>query len=266
MAARETHLSDQELIMAMDGELSAADAAFAQAHIASCWTCRTRKQEIEAAINEFVRAQRSSGVPIPSADGPRALLKARMAQLAESEPASWSRQFFERRKLSWAIFSAACALAAAAYFLPHPWIGPMAEPMATLTKPDPNLTPGAIVLVSQSEVCNGSIANDRPVPVALRRKVFGEYGIKSAEPGAYEVDHLITPALGGSDDIHNLWPQSNRATMWNAHVKDALEEHLRNMVCKGQLDLATAQRDMATNWIDAYKKYFHTDQPLTAYR
>jgi hypothetical protein len=28
------------------------------------------------------------------------------------------------------------------------------------------------------------------------------------------------------------------------------------------LDLATAQRELAENWIEAYKKYFHTDRPL----
>ena len=31
---------------------------------------------------------------------------------------------------------------------------------------------------------------------------------------------------------------------------------------EGKLDLATAQRDIATDWIAAYKNYFHTDRPL----
>ncbi len=35
------------------------------------------------------------------------------------------------------------------------------------------------------------------------------------------------------------------------------------MVCAGEVDLATAQRDIATDWIAAYKKYFHTDRPLS---
>jgi hypothetical protein len=104
------------------------------------------------------------------------------------------------------------------------------------------------------------------VPVTLRRQVFDEYGIKGGSPTAYEVDYLITPALGGADDIHNLWPQSYTSTVWNAQVKDALEDHLRNLVCDGQLDLATAQHEIAMNWIDAYKKYFHTDRPLDSYR
>jgi len=44
--------------------------------------------------------------------------------------------------------------------------------------------------------------------------------------------------------------------------KDDLEEHLHEIVCDGELDLYTAQRDIATDWIAAYKKYFHTDRPL----
>jgi hypothetical protein len=34
------------------------------------------------------------------------------------------------------------------------------------------------------------------------------------------------------------------------------------MVCDGSIDLEEAQREIAVNWIAAYKKYFHTDQPL----
>lgn len=87
-------------------------------------------------------------------------------------------------------------------------------------------------------------------------------GYHDAQPGAYEVDYLITPALGGADDIHNLWPQSSASVVWNAQVKDALEDHLRELVCDGQLDLTVAQREIASDWIGAYKKYFHTDRPV----
>ena len=188
-----------------------------------------------------------------------------MAQVAERDRIPWRPWVSERRKLACAILSFACALVAAC-FLAGFRIGGQREEAITVTTPDRNLTPGAIVLVSRGDVCTESTANDKPVPVGLRRRVFGEYGITSAEPGAYELDYLITPALGGADDIHNLWPQSKRATVWNAQVKDALEEHLRNLVCTGRVDLTTAQRDMATNWIEAYKKYFHTDRPLIAPR
>ena len=81
----------------------------------------------------------------------------------------------------------------------------------------------------------------------------------------YELDYLITPELGGSDDRRNLWPERYSSGQWNARVKDELEQLLPRLVCAGTLPLATAQREMATDWVAAYKKYFHTDRPLHAY-
>jgi hypothetical protein len=49
--------------------------------------------------------------------------------------------------------------------------------------------------------------------------------------------------------------------MWNARVKDELEDHLHALVCEGKLPLGTAQNDISSNWIAAYKKYFNTDRP-----
>jgi hypothetical protein len=120
-------------------------------------------------------------------------------------------------------------------------------------------------MVTISEVC----AMPREQVVAevspsLRQQVLNEYGIVNARPGDYEIDYLITPGLGGVEDIHNLWPEPepSASRTWNAHVKDELEEHLHEMVCAGQLDLSRAQRDLATDWIAAYKNYFHSDRPL----
>jgi hypothetical protein len=128
--------------------------------------------------------------------------------------------------------------------------------------PDAHLTPGATVLVGRQDVCSSAAPKNRMVPVSLRKQVLDEYGVGNAEPRAYEVDYLITPALGGADDIRNLWPQSYAANGWNARVKDALEDRLHDLVCNGELDLTTAQREISTDWIAAYKKYFHTDRPL----
>ena len=129
--------------------------------------------------------------------------------------------------------------------------------------PNRGLTPGATRQVTMSEVCSvprEQVVGD--VSVSLRQKVLQEYGIANARPEDYEIDYLIAPRLGGVEDIRNLWPEPYRDRLWNAHVKDALEERLHQMVCSGQLDLHTAQHDIATNWIDAYKKYFHTKKPL----
>jgi hypothetical protein len=99
--------------------------------------------------------------------------------------------------------------------------------------------------------------------MSLRQEVFQEYGIVNARADDYEIDYLIAPGLGGVEDIHNLWPEPYRSRTWNARVKDTLEERLHELVCAGRLDLATAQHEIATDWIAAYKKYFHTDRPLS---
>jgi hypothetical protein len=266
MLSEESHLSDQELLLAVDGELAPRDAGRVQSHLAACWTCRARKQEIEGAISEFIRVQRQNlDIQLPPADGPRALLKAQLAQLGETQPTRVLPWRLSWPTLSWAV-AAALALVVTAYMLSHGWAAASAVRTVAMTIPNPNLTPGATVLVSGGEVCRESNTKNKTVPVALQRRVFDEYGIRAAKPSAYEVDYLITPALGGADDIHNLWPQSYTETIWNAQVKDALEDHLRDLVCDGQLDLATAQREIATNWIEAYKKYFHTDRPLPRFR
>ena len=85
----------------------------------------------------------------------------------------------------------------------------------------------------------------------------------NAQPRNYELDYLITPELGGSDDVRNLWPEPHGSTVWNSYVKDALEDRLHQMVCDGSIDLVAAQHDIATDWIAAYKKYFHTNKPLS---
>ncbi len=121
------------------------------------------------------------------------------------------------------------------------------------------------MLADRAAVCSQPDMNNKAVPVAVQKKVFDEYGITGADPAACEVDYLVTPALGGADDIHNLWPHSHSATAWNAAVKDELEGRLRDLVCDGHLDLATAQRQIASNWIEAYKKYFRTERQLERY-
>jgi hypothetical protein len=84
--------------------------------------------------------------------------------------------------------------------------------------------------------------------------VFAAYGIDPARRGEFEVDYLITPDLGGAESVRNMWPQPY-STRWNARVKDELEQRLHQLVCENKLDLKTAQRDIAMDWIGAWKKY-----------
>lgn len=207
-------------------------------------------------IAEFVRCRGSLDRLVPPAAGPRALFRARLAELAGGRAA--------HRGLDWAFWKLALAgalgIAVAMAFVHWHHEGPVAS--AQLVLPDGRLTPGAARPVSREEVCRGGFGRNGIVPLPLERRVFAAYGLRPAEARAYEVDYLISPELGGDQDIRNLWPQSYDATLWNARVKDELEDRLHQMVCNGSLDLITAQRDIAANWIEAYKKYFHTETPL----
>ena len=60
--------------------------------------------------------------------------------------------------------------------------------------------------------------------------------------------------IAAIDSIKNLWPESYR-TVWNARVKDQLEDRLHALVIRGKLYLKTTQHEIAADWIAAYKKY-----------
>jgi anti-sigma factor RsiW len=271
MLSEDFHPQDEELLMAADGELSSRRAARVRAHLAACWDCRARMAEIEDTIAVFARIHRQMCDPkLPPIAGARAQLRARLAELAtKTHPDSWPWFFRFGRATRVAAYISVTIFTTAVMskLIVQPPL--MSTPNSTgiLFEPEvvPNrsLTPGAIRQVAVRDVC--VMAHEevvKAVPEALRQRVFQEYGIATADASNYEVDYLITPGLGGADDIRNLWPEPNASPVWNSRVKDALEERLHQLVCSGKLDLLTAQREIATDWIAAYRKYFSTDKPL----
>ena len=138
-------------------------------------------------------------------------------------------------------------------------------------RPDAAKTPGDLMPgVTVERLCTRGYANvidggARNVPASLKRAVFVEYlGAVPAHPGDYEVDHLISLELGGSNDIKNLWPESYLTTPWNAHVKDKVEDRMAALVRQelkahghdaAAAMLARFQREIANDWIAAYGKY-----------
>ncbi|GHF65420.1 hypothetical protein GCM10017781_46380 [Deinococcus metalli] len=115
--------------------------------------------------------------------------------------------------------------------------------------PDPALTPGDALTSDPAVICTpGYTHTVRNVPQALKEPIYRAYGITSREKGEYEIDHLISLELGGSNSARNLWPESFKTQPLNAHVKDTLENTLHDLACSGRLTFVQAQQAIAQNW------------------
>jgi anti-sigma factor RsiW len=266
MLGDKPHLSDEELILFSDQELGTRDAAVARAHVARCESCRMRLSALENASAEFlmlheqeIRSRNSSSLDS------RNVLKARMAgastHVRRSQRSTFLRSTFQQLgSASLAILfvvGSACIVRNFAHGRP----GSYSMNAEATALPRHTLTPGSARAVQIAELCGSQdFENDPPVDTSLKQAVFREYGVPASSEENYQLDYLITPALGGVDSIQNLWPQPYSST-WNSRVKDQLEDRLHTLVCQGKLQLTTAQNDIATDWIEAYKRYFKTDQP-----
>ena len=126
--------------------------------------------------------------------------------------------------------------------------------------PDRRCSPGAIDPAVrqddiQSTICvSGYTSRARNVPTSEKNAVYREYGITHHAPNSYEVDHIVSLELGGSNNIANLYPEPY-ANPNGARVKDKLENHLHAAVCSGQVSLTEAQRAIAANWLHASTTY-----------
>ncbi len=124
--------------------------------------------------------------------------------------------------------------------------------IANQTLPDPDCSPGAVLTTDTSVICvSGYTQTVRNVPDSEKQQVFAEYGIPWSEHSGYEVDHIISLELGGSNDISNLFPESY-SIQYNAHVKDSFENYLHSQICSNKLPVAVAQAEISTDWLKYY--------------
>ena len=124
--------------------------------------------------------------------------------------------------------------------------------------PDSILTPGAIYSdVTAADLKPGYAGTARNVPDSVKDQVFREYGYdpRKIDKRQFEIDHLVSLELGGSNDIRNLWA-SPYAGKWNAHMKDALENRYAAKVRRQEMTLGAAQKSIAGDWRTGYVKEF----------
>lgn len=140
-------------------------------------------------------------------------------------------------------------------------------------RPNPRLTPGAVdPRVTQANIreticVRGYTKTVRPPQqftrdLKVRQIRLYDYADKRLRD--YEEDHLVALEIGGSaDSAKNLWPQPRHVIgNWGSLAKDKLENRLHTLVCHRKIPLALAQREMARDWIAAYKRYVGPDAPV----
>lgn len=137
--------------------------------------------------------------------------------------------------------------------------------------PDRVCTPGAVSpAVTQANIASticrrgwASQQRQKLLPESasqkLKRQVMAEYGYSWSEASQFEGDHLIAISLGGlpggAGIGRNYWPEIDdhpRAGYINS--KDIVEGAANKAVCSGTMPLATAQSEMASNWINLGKQ------------
>jgi hypothetical protein len=257
------HLTSFDAMRFLDDEMSDLERSDVSKHLLECESCNQLVAKTRDTLS-FVSTLASPALDVER-DSDRFRLEAALSEIASTRKKRRRfLQIFGHRRKTFA-YTAAILVAALSVHTAMRWLSPQKADLQNIALlPDRALTPGAVRTVSLGELCSVPDDDDLDPSVAqpTRNAVFHEYGIAAEREKRYfQVDYLINPQLGGVDDVRNLWPQPYTSE-WNAEAKDALERRLHQMVCEKKIELADAQREIAENWIDAYKKYFHTSKPI----
>src|SRR5579885_2789736 len=145
---KEIHISERELMMAVDGELNADRAAAIRNHVACCVLCRSRQTELKATMDNFLDAVSGPDESAAFAkERSRVTLRQQLARASEASPLPW---------LNYAIYFGCIAFSivlAVAFFQLHPIVKQSAIHSEAALLPNPHLTPGSVRPVTAAQVC-----------------------------------------------------------------------------------------------------------------
>jgi hypothetical protein len=131
-----------------------------------------------------------------------------------------------------------------------------------LPVPDPKCTPGAINPTITAEVLHDPAFRT----ACLRQQVTTEHEkaqtynwyaiphpVNNSRGSQFcELDHLVSLELGGADTLDNIWPQCGPPGVPLAEryfkQKDLVENYLSWRVKRSEMNLAQAQKGIASNW------------------
>ena len=123
----------------------------------------------------------------------------------------------------------------------------------TIIYPNFSMTPGEVGTDNLTDICLNYYSKLLvAVPDDTVSAVYKEYNITSHKLHEYEIDHFIPIALGGDNNLSNLWPEPKLYPGYQE--KDFVQLYLRNQVCSGNLSLEEARADITNDWFSLFIK------------
>lgn len=130
--------------------------------------------------------------------------------------------------------------------------------------PNESLTPGkadTLNLDDLTKLYDGKTYSEshRAVSEAVKKEVCQEYPENCK--GTKEIDHFIPVALGGSNDITNLFPQPEINDCYGINYgfreKDRIEVYLINQVKSGKMSVKEADDCLLVDWVACLMKHLN---------
>jgi hypothetical protein len=93
-SSQNPHISDEQLLLALDGESSAYEAAQVEVHLEACWSCRARSEQIKKVIGNVVEYRDQLTKPYsPIPTDARSMFVIRLGQVVRGmgRPSLWNR-------------------------------------------------------------------------------------------------------------------------------------------------------------------------------
>jgi anti-sigma factor RsiW len=166
----EGHPSEDQLLLTLEGEVAGAEAERVQQHLAGCWNCKARYEEMQRGILAFVEYREKRYLPAvesPSSDssGFRARLRT-MAQEAPSVPPAV--KIWRKLAVLWHPFQ----------HIQLRWVSAVAAAMVALLLWTEVISPPP---VSASELLTRAMAAQKPPAAGRNRMVRQTVQIRSGE-------------------------------------------------------------------------------------
>lgn len=129
---------------------------------------------------------------------------------------------------------------------------------AQVKYPNEVLTPGQIQTNDLNIICYHYYDQLLvEVPDDVVKKVYAKYMIDNPGYKQFEIDHFIPLALGGSNNIENLWPQPKTTPGYKE--KDYVQLYLRDQVCNHGMNLTEARKQITGDWYSLFLKVHGKD-------